>query len=424
MLAAVLAAGCIAALGVYFKVRQEVDELLDYQLRQMALSLRDQALRGSLALDIPPLAEGLDFAVQISSDDGFLLYFSQPGVRLPLQPQPGYSSLHTSDSVWRAYALRERGLTLQVAQPVSMRNRLAGQAAVRTLAPFLLTMPLLAGLLWLAITRSLKPLQAVTAAVRARTATSLSPLPEESAPQEVRPLIAALNDLLARLSEALEAQRNLIADAAHELRTPLTALRLQVQLAERASGQEERAAAFANLTQGLDRAAHLVQQLLALARQDPSAGERAEADVDLGEVAAEIVSRYSALAASRDTDLGLARRDPGVVVRGERDGIEIMLSNLVDNALRYTPRGGRVDVAAYRSADGPVLEVIDNGPGIPPQERERVFDRFYRRADADQPGSGLGLAIVRSVARRHQARVVLDSGPGGVGLAVRVTFPS
>ena len=127
MLAAVLAAGCIAALGVYFKVRQEVGELLDYQLRQMALSLRDQALRGSFGLDIPPLAEGLDFAIQISSDDGFLVYFSQPGVRLPLKPKPGYSSLQTPDGVWRAYALRERGLTLQVAQPVPMRNRLARQ---------------------------------------------------------------------------------------------------------------------------------------------------------------------------------------------------------------------------------------------------------------------------------------------------------
>jgi two-component system OmpR family sensor kinase len=204
----------------------------------------------------------------------------------------------------------------------------------------------------------------------------------------------------------------------------LTALRLQVQLAERASGDDERAAAFANLEQGLERAARLVQQLLALARQDPGAGERATADVELGHVAAEVVSRYSALAESRDIDLGLACRDPDLVVRGERDGIETMLSNLVDNALRYTPRGGRVDVSACRGTEGAVLEVVDDGPGIPPQERERVFDRFYRHADSDQPGSGLGLAIVRSVAQRHRARVDLDSGPGGVGLAVRVTFPS
>jgi two-component system, OmpR family, sensor kinase len=422
MLAAVLAAGCMAALGVYYKARQEVDELLDYQLRQMALSLRDQALRGSFSLDVPALAEGLDFAIQISSDDGFLLYFSQPGVRLPLRPEAGYSSLETPEGLWRAYALRERGLTLQVAQPIPMRNHLARQAAVRTLAPFLLTVPLLAGLLWLAITRSLRPLENVTDAVKARTATSLPPLPEQSAPQEVRPLITALNDLLARLGQALEAQRNLIADAAHELRTPLTALRLQVQLAERATSEEERVAAFAALEQGLERAAHLVQQLLTLAREDPSAGERAMADVELGEIAADVVSRYSALAERQGIDLGLAHRDPELIVRGEREGLIALLSNLVDNALRYTQRGGRVDVSALLSAEGLLLEVTDNGPGIAPQDRERVFDRFYRRADSDVPGSGLGLAIVRSIAQRHQAQVQLDFSSGGIGLAARVTF--
>lgn len=422
MLAAVLAAGFIAALGVYFKAREEVDELLDYQLRQMALSLRDQALRGSFTLGVPPLAEGLDFAVQISSDEGFLLYYSQPGVRLPLRPRAGYSSLETPDGVWRAYALRERGLTLQVAQPLPMRNRLARQAALRTLAPFLLTLPILAGLLWLAITRSLRPLAHVTDAVKVRSATSLPPLPEQDAPQEVRPLIAALNDLLARLGHALEAQRNLIADAAHELRTPLTALRLQVQLAERATGAQERAAAFASLQQGLERAAHLVQQLLTLAREDPNAGERSAADVDLGEIAAEVVSRYSALADSRDIDLGLAQRDAGLVVRGEAEAIGTLLSNLVDNALRYTQRGGRVDVSAARTREGATLEVVDNGPGIEPHDRERVFDRFYRRAGADQPGSGLGLAIVRSIAQRHRAQVRLDAGHGGIGTRVRVTF--
>ncbi|MGH8666686.1 MAG: ATP-binding protein [Burkholderiales bacterium] len=422
MLAAVLAAGCIAALGVYYKARQEVDELLDYQLRQMALSLRDQALRGAFTLDVPPLAEGLDFAIQISSDDGFLLYYSQPGVQLPLRPQAGYSSLETPQGPWRAYALRERGLTLQVAQPLPMRNRLARDAAVRTLAPFLLTLPLLAGLLWLAVTRALKPLDAVTNAVKARSATSLPPLPESSAPQEVRPLIAALNDLLARLGHALESQRNLVADAAHELRTPLTALRLQAQLAERATEPQERASAFATLKQGLERAAHLVQQLLTLAREDPSAGERTMTDLELGEIAAHVVSDYSVLAESRGIDLGLARRDPDLIVRGEPEGLGTLLSNLVDNALRYTPRGGRVDVSAFRGADGITLEVSDDGPGIAPQERERVFDRFYRRADSDEPGSGLGLAIVRSIAQRHHARVQLDSGPGGVGLAARVVF--
>jgi two-component system OmpR family sensor kinase len=340
-----------------------------------------------------------------------------------LRPRAGYSSLQTAAGPWRAYALRESGLTLQVAQPVPMRERLARQAAIRTLAPFLLALPLLAGLLWLAVTRALKPLDAVTNAVRARTATSLPPLAEGSAPQEVRPLIAALNDLLARLAAALEAQRNFVADAAHELRTPLTALRLQAQLAERATDAQERASAFATLKQGLERAAHLVQQLLTLAREDPSAGERSLSEVELGAIAADVVSRYAALAENRGIDLGLARRDPDLILRGEPEGLDTLLSNLVDNALRYTSRGGRVDVSAFRSGGDIALEVTDNGPGIAPEERERVFDRFYRRANSDEPGSGLGLAIVRSIAQRHRAHVQLDSGPGGIGLAARVHFP-
>lgn len=424
MLAAVLAAGCIAALGVYLKARQEVGELFDYQLRQMALSLREQAFRGSIVLESPRFAEGLDFAIQISSDDGFLLYYSQARVRLPVRPTDGYTTVDTDDGLWRVYALREGGMTLQVAQPMPMRNHLAGQAALRTMAPFLLALPILAALLWLAVSRALKPLDAVTNAVKARSATSLPPLPEHSAPEEVRPLISALNDLLVRLERALETQREFVADAAHELRTPLTALKLQVQLAERATAPAERAAAFDNLKRGLERAAHLVQQLLTLAREEPSAGDRPMTEVELGELAAEVVGTYSALAESRGVDLGLARRDSELAVRAQRDAVATLLSNLVDNALRYTPRGGRVDVSATRGNDGVLLEVTDEGPGIPLAERERVFDRFYRRADTDVPGSGLGLAIVRSIAHRHNARVQLDAGPGGLGLTVRVVFPS
>jgi two-component system OmpR family sensor kinase len=423
MAIAVLAAGCLAAAGVYLKVRQEVGELFDYQLRQMALSLRDQAQRGNLRFDPPRLRSGLDFAIQISSDDGFLLYYSQGNVRLPSRPREGYTSLETPQGLWRVYALRDDGLTLQVAQPVPMREQLARKAAVRTIVPFLLTLPVLGALLWLAINRALKPLEALTHAVRARTPSSLHPLSENSAPEEVRPLIAALNDLLGRLARAIEVQSNFVADAAHELRSPLTALRLQVQLAERATRADERAAAFEMLKQGLERAAHLVEQLLTLAREDPSAGERMATDVDLGALAAEIVGRYSALAETRSIDLGLARRDADVRVRGASDALSILASNLVDNAVRNTPAGGRIDVSVLRDAQAVRLEVANNGPGIPSEDRERVFDRFYRRPDAETAGSGLGLAIVRSIAQRHGARVELQDNPAGRGLLVRVIFP-
>jgi two-component system OmpR family sensor kinase len=273
------------------------------------------------------------------------------------------------------------------------------------------------------VTRGLRPLETVASAVKARTPSSLEPLPEERLPEEIRPVVTALNDLLPRLARALEMQRAFIADAAHELRTPLTAVRLQLQLAERAQDERERAAALASLRDGLDRTTHLVEQLLTLAREEPGgAAVRERGDVDLAALAAEVVSSLSPFAESKSIDLGLARSEAGLVLRGEGEALRALLSNLVDNALRYTPRGGRVDVSAFRVPEGLVIEVHDTGPGIPPEERTRVFDRFYRRAGADLPGSGLGLAIVKSVAERHGATVTLDDGPDGHGLIARVVF--
>ena len=421
LVGAVLIAGCIAATAVYFKAREEFGALLDYQLRQMALALRDDTFEGHGVVESPPY--GFDFAIQISSADGVRLYYSRSRVRLPPAARSGYASVDTQEGRWRVYTLRQRGVAVQVAQPVHVRDRLAAEAALRTMAPFVLLLPLLAALVWLAVKRGLRPLEAVARAVQARSPTSLHPLPEQRLPEEIRPVVLALNDLLPRLSRALEMQRAFVADAAHELRSPITALRLQLQLAQRAGDAAERAAAFEALRQGLDRMTRLVEQLLTLAREEPTAAHDAPAPVDMGELAAEVVGLYAAIAEARRIDLGLARRDPDVVVTGEREALKTVLSNLLDNALRYTPAGERVDVSALRTREGVVIEVTDTGPGIPAEERERVFDRFYRRAGSDVPGTGLGLAIVQSIAERHGAKVRLDSGPGGRGLTARVILP-
>ncbi len=420
LLAVVLIAGLVAAWGVYRRAHEEVSELFDYQLRQMALSLRDQSFEpfsgGSRGIE-----EGFDFAIQVWSEDGVRMYFSRPHTGLPSRARLGYATVETSEGDWRVFSIQQRGLTLQVAQPMAIRQRLAAAAALRTLAPFLFLLPALGLLVWFIVGRGLKPLVSVAGAVKARTPTALHPLPEQNLPDEIRPLVTALNDLLARLGRAISAQRDFVADAAHELRTPLTALRLQVQLAERAREPDEQAAAFATLKQGLDRATHLVEQLLTLARQEPEAVYRPGGFVDLGELVREVVTVLEPIAGAKSMDLGVTRDEAGTIP-GARDALRTLLVNLVDNAIRYTPRGGRVDVAAYREGDSAVLEVIDNGPGIPPEERERVFDRFYRRVGSDAGGSGLGLSIVKNIAERHRARLVLDAGPAGKGLAVRVVF--
>jgi len=254
-------------------------------------------------------------------------------------------------------------------------------------------------------------------------ATALEPLSEAALPSEVRPLVHALNGLLERLDHALVAQRSFIADAAHELRTPLTAVHLQAQLAERATSDAERAAALSELKGGLERATRLSEQLLALAREEPGVSERAPVSVDLGASARGIVADLAPLAAAKNIDLGLSEH-PGVQVRGDADAIATLISNLLDNAIRYTPLSGRVDVAVSSKDDAAALAVCDNGPGIAPEERERVFDRFYRGAAAHAArGSGLGLAIVRRIGERHGATVELGPGIDGKGLGVTVRFP-
>ena len=220
-------------------------------------------------------------------------------------------------------------------------------------------------------------------------------------------------------------ERAFIADAAHELRTPLTALSLQLQALEVAAAGAEAAAARRQLAAGVARATRLVEQLLSLARhQGRPQGERGP--VPLHEVAREAVLELVRAADAKHVDLGIAHEEPAVVT-GDREALRVLVTNLVDNAVRYTPEGGRVDVSVSRGAtagEAPVvLEVTDTGPGIPEEERARVFDRFYRVPGTAQGGSGIGLAIVSSIAEQHGARVELDSAQGTAGLRVRVTFP-
>ncbi|MEP6656698.1 MAG: ATP-binding protein, partial [Betaproteobacteria bacterium] len=311
--------------------------------------------------------------------------------------------------------------------------------ALRTIVPLLAVMPFLAILVWFAIARALRPLDRLARAVGTRSPRVLEPLSDAGLPREVTPLVQALNGLLQRLDHALDAQRAFIADAAHELRTPLTAVHLQAQLAQRAANGEERRAAFAELTTGLERANHLVEQLLTLAREEPGVAERPLALVELGELARSVVAEHAAVAAARGIDLGFANvADAGArfVVNGDAVGLRTLLSNLVDNAVRYTGSNGRVDVSVGTTNGSTTLTVRDTGPGIAPAEYPRVFDRFYRAEGASAPGSGLGLAIVRRIADRHGATIALApgasldaTGPGnaaqlGAGLCVTVRFPA
>jgi two-component system OmpR family sensor kinase len=419
LLGLVLLAVFVGAAAVYRQARAELDELFDYQLRQLALSMRDQVFGGSA--DAAAAAD-FDFAIQVWGPDGVRVYRSRPQTALPSRARLGYETVAADDGQWRIFSVQQRGLVFQVAQPLRIREKFAAAAALRTIAPILLLLPALGLLIWFTVGRGLGPLEAVAAAVKARTPAALEPLAQRALPQEVRPLVGALNDLLGRLGKALESQRQFVADAAHELRTPLTALRLQARLAERAAEGAQRAAALAAMNDGITRATHVVEQLLTLARQEPEAGVSQPVPIELSELTRLVIAELMPLAETKAIDLGVVRAEPASVC-GDREALRVLLANLVDNAVRYTPERGRVDVSTYASGGEAVIEVTDTGPGIPPAERERVFDRFYRRAGSGASGSGLGLAIVKKAVERHRGRVTLGDPPAGSGLSVRVALP-
>lgn len=404
----------VAGVGTYFKVLEEASRLFDEQLRQLAATV---PTRGA-----PSRAPGdeTDMVVQVWNRSGKLSYASAQQ-HLPAAAELGYG--YVDDGRWRVFVAMRDGERVQVAQAILAREEVAAGLALRSLLPFVLVTPVLGLLIWFVVGNSLRPLRNLAEAVGARSPVALQPLTPDGQPPELLPVVTAVNELLNKLDQALSSQRAFVADAAHELRSPLTALKLQLALAERATGDEARAVSFAKLHERLERATHLVQQLLTSARQESASANRPRTRVGLLDLAQQCVADRFVHALDRGIDLGVAPGGGEAVVDGYPDDLRILLGNLIENALRYTPPGGHVDVAVG-SADGhPFLQVSDTGPGIAPEERERVFDRFYRGEGNDSWGSGLGLSIVRSIADAHGAAVTLGGRAEGSGLVASVRFP-
>jgi len=410
------------AFAIYRSTLAEVDDLFDYQLRQLALSLRDQAYHNAFAQATEDVAEDFDFVIQVWSPEGVRVYYSHPHKTLPGLVQMGYNTITTPEGNWRVFAAQLNSLVIQVAQPLKVRNQMALKTAVHLLIPLSALLPVLSLLIWILVSRGLAPLDRLAKAVATRSPKALEPLPEQKAPEEVLPLVRSLNDLLARLGDALAAQRAFIADAAHELRTPIAAMQLQAQLVERAESEEEAHAAIADLKAGIQRAGHAVRQLLTLARQDPDMAAKPFVSVSLAELARSVIGDQIALAGAKDIDLGIEAVDESALVLGDTEGLRILLTNLIENAIRYTPKGGQVDIFIRRMEDGRAsVEVADTGPGIAVKDQTRVFDRFYRAEGTAEPGTGLGLAIVKTVADRHGASIELNNAEPH-GLRVKVVF--
>lgn len=424
--AAIMVAAAVQFATSFSAAMREANKLFDYHMQQMAFALEDSGFddagwHGMADAD----KDGFDFVVQIWTDDGVRVYQSRSYRALPERGALGYSTVTLDNGDWRLYVVQADTRVIQVAQRMEVRRSRAISLALHALWPVLPVSLLLFVAAWWVVTSALAPLNRIGHDLATRNADSLAPVSDVGVPKEVSLLIAELNSLLARVEHALQSQQRFVADAAHELRSPLTALKLQVQTLARAKDDEARAQGVARLLGGVDRASRLVEQLLSLARQDPLARAFSPSPVPLHACVELAVNDVASLAVSRHIDIRWGDHDGSLrqqEISGDADSLRIMVRNLLDNAIRYTPEHGQVRIALAREGEAVVLTVEDSGSGIPQAERARIFDRFYRLPGTSPNGSGLGLAIVKAIAIRHDAAVELGDSTLG-GLRVSIRFP-
>ena len=354
------------------------------------------------------------------------------------QPDPTTERVSYDDDIYRGRSIRMvavrvpvkpgsgRGaVTIQVAEPVTVRTGSARDILLRMMLPQIVLTFLAAVAVWHGVRRGLAPLARLRREIEERSDRDLSPLPAAQSPQEVQPLIQSMNELFGRLAEALSAQQRFIADAAHQLRTPVAGIRTQTELALRTHDPVERQIVLQQLHTATSNLSRLIQQLLALARSEPGAQSAHKLErVDLACEMREATSEWVPAALKHNIDLGFESPPDPLRIEGNAFLLREMLGNLLDNAIRYSRAGGRVTVRVLRDGAAAVLRVEDNGPGIPPEQREHVFERFHRVLGSASDGCGLGLAIVREIVSGHGGTVSLEAGVDGGGTVVLVRFPA
>ncbi len=420
------------------------NDAFDRSLESRTRALAEQAYwvhdRGTVQLraDLRTLLADEDSKThfyRIESDKGeFLLGEPEiPAITADLLPEAGQVAFRTMefhDSALRIAALRFAGdsvdgrkfMVVQLGESTDKRASLARQIMKWIVLPQMFVVPVMVLLMWMGLRRGAAPLEKLRAQLISRAADDLRPLSAIEAPEEVSPLINSFNDLLARVEHEGAAQKRFIANAAHQLRTPLAGVRMQTELALRSDDPAEKTAALNHIAAGAARTTHLINQLLVLARTEGAAADTLPmTQLDFGAIARDVVAAAYPLANGKDIDLGLDIPDSPVLLRGNAELLRELVSNLVDNAIRYTPAGGHVTVR-LRVGTGITLEVEDNGIGIPVAERSLVFERFYRVLGSAETGSGIGLAIVLEIAARHGASVAIATPPGDSGSLFTVHF--
>jgi two-component system sensor histidine kinase QseC len=432
-LAVVVVVGVVTGWMGYRRAVHEVDELVDAQLAQYARVMLALTYIGSDEQVELPVIKGhayqsrLLFQLWEKESEKPRLILSSVGAPQAWPPdvmRDGYSIARIGGRSWRCFAARDEDKehTIWTGLDLSVRDELARDIAFNNLKPYAFGLPILAFLLIVTIQRGLIPLRRMDAELGNRSPERLDPLSENEAPSELLPLIRTMNNLFGRVSRTLDNERRFTSDAAHELRTPLAALRMQLQVAQRTQDEGEKQAAVAKALRGAERMTHLVGQLLALARLE-SANATGCADVfDLSALTEDAIRELAPAAADKPCRL---EHDiaPELMIHGNPDLLAVLLRNLLDNALRYSATGGRIEVRLMHEAGSNVLRVADDGSGVAVEDREKLGARFQRFSSQAVEGVGLGLSIVRRVAELHGASVAFSDGLDDRGLCVEVRFP-
>lgn len=367
------------------------------------------------------------FNFQVWTNGGKLLLHSSTAPKIPLIAETdGFSDKNISNQDWRVFTTYndKAGVRTVLAERYDTRNELGHRIAQDDLYIMLLTFPLSGLLIWIIIGRGLDSLEKVAEEVANRAPSHLEPVDLHEVPEEIKPVIDELNKLFFRLKEGFEREKRFAADAAHELRTPLTALKAQAQVALNTSSIEEKNLALQKLIASVNRSTHIIQQLLTMSKLVPEAANlQEEDDVNLEKLTRDILAMLAPVAVEKQIELEFEHEENLPLIKGNATALGILIRNLVDNAIRYSNANGRIMVQLLKNNNEVILEVCDNGPGIPAELQARVFERFYRVLGNKSPGSGLGLAIVRQICELHGGRVILASPKIDTGLIVRVYLP-
>jgi two-component system, OmpR family, sensor kinase len=417
--AAILLAGCLGGVLTYLWAFDEAIEMQDSTLIQIGSLLENGGVKTDTSLhgiDADAEVDVIELGTVPHGPAEERQFWSLPdGLRVAMfRGQPVRMLLRS----------RPDGSRFAITQPTDVRDDIAGNMAFRTLLPIATLIPCLLLVTALVIAGSLRPMVHLAGDLDLRRGDDMTPLPLAGMPSELHPFIVSINGLLERMKRMMDQQRRFVADAAHELRTPITALGLQAENLDTVELPDQARERLAVLRRGMRRTNHLLEQLLALARHEGGPHREAAVVVELDRLVRDSVEDVLPEAARKVIDVGFELIEP-TAIKGEPVMLATMIRNLLDNAVRYTPRGGRVDIGVYRDADAAVLQIEDTGPGIPPGEMDRIFEPFFRGSQPGEDGTGLGLSIVKRIVDRSSGAIMLEniSGPSGTGLRATVRLP-